>query len=76
MLSQEDVKDTLINPAYAVSISPDLAGKHEAIVPKQRWIEANTRLIEEIGVEDWLRRLLVVLEGDYVVLETADRSNV
>lgn len=76
VLSEDDVKDTLINPAYAVSISPDLAGKHEAIVPRQRWIEANTRLIEEIGAEDWLRRLLAVLEGDYVVPGTADCRNV
>lgn len=53
------------HPVYAVSINPDLAGKHEAIVPKQRWIDANKRLIEEIGAEKWLSRLLAVLEGDF-----------
>jgi hypothetical protein len=40
-------------------------GKHEAIVPKQRWTDANTRLIDEVGAEEWLRHLLAVLEGDY-----------
>jgi hypothetical protein len=75
VFSQDDSGDMLINPAYAVSISPDLAGKHEAIVPKQRWIEANTRLIDEIGSEEWLRRLLAVLEGDYVVPSPPDHRS-
>jgi len=63
--TEDDVTDLLINPVYAVSIDPDLAGKHEAIVPKRRWIDANKRLIDEIGAEEWLRRLLAVLEGDF-----------
>ncbi len=65
MWSEDDVTDMLINPVYAVSIDPDLAGKHEAIVSKQRWIDANKRLIGEIGAEEWLRRLLAVLEGAF-----------
>jgi hypothetical protein len=28
-------------------------------------IEANEKLIDEIGAATWLRRLLAVLEGDY-----------
>jgi len=63
--SEKDVTGMLINPIYAISIDPDLVGKHEAIVPKQRWIEANRGLIDEIGAEEWLRRLLAVLEGDF-----------
>jgi hypothetical protein len=65
MLSENDVTGMLINPIYAVSIDPDLMGKHEAIVPNQRWIEANKKLIDEIGAEEWLRLLLAVLEGDF-----------
>ena len=34
------------------------------IVSKERWIEANEKLIDEIGAQTWLRRLLAVLEGD------------
>lgn len=65
MLSKDDVTGTLINPVYAISIDPDLMGHHEAIVSKQRWIEANQKLIKELGVEAWLRRLFDVLEGDF-----------
>jgi hypothetical protein len=65
MWNQDDVADTLINPIYAISIHPDLEGQHEPIVPKQRWIEANRALIGELGAEEWLRRLLAVLEGDF-----------
>jgi hypothetical protein len=65
ILSEEDVTGMLINPIYAVSIDPDLVGSHEPIVSKERWIEANEKLIDEIGAQTWLRRLLAVLEGDY-----------
>lgn len=64
-MSEDDVTGMLINPIYAVSIDPDLMGKHKAIAPRQRWIEANKRLIDELGPEEWLRRLLAVLEGDF-----------
>jgi hypothetical protein len=65
MWTKDDVADTLINPIYAISIHPDLEGQHEPIIPKHQWIEANRRLIEELGTEEWLRRLLAVLEGDF-----------
>jgi hypothetical protein len=65
MLSEDDATAMLINPIYAISIDPDLMGSHEPIVSKERWIEANERLIDEIGSETWLRRLLAVLEGAY-----------
>lgn len=65
MLSDDDVTAMLINPVYVVSIDPDLVGQHEPLVTKERWIEANEKLINEIGAEAWLRRLLAVLEGDY-----------
>jgi hypothetical protein len=65
MPSEDDVMAMLINPIYAISIDPDLVGEHEPIVTKDRWIEANEKLIDEIGAETWLRRLLAVLEGDY-----------
>jgi hypothetical protein len=63
--SKNDATGMLINPFYAISIDPDLVGEHEAIVPRQRWIETNQRLIDELGTEEWLRRLLAVLEGDF-----------
>ena len=65
MLSEDDVASMLINPFYAISIDPDLVGLHEAMVSKEQWVDANKRLVEEIGLDAWLRRLLEVLEGDY-----------
>jgi hypothetical protein len=65
MLDEDGVTAMLINPIYAVSIDRDLVGSHEPIVSKEHWIEANERLINEIGPEEWLGRLLAVLEGDY-----------
>ncbi len=65
MPSKDDVTAMLINPFYAISIDPDLAGSHEAIIPRTQWIDANKHLIDELGVEAWLNRFLVVLEGSY-----------
>jgi hypothetical protein len=65
MPSEDDVAAMLINPVYAISIDPDLAGAHETIVSRERWITANKRLIDELGVDQWLNRLLAVLEGKY-----------
>ena len=65
MPNEDDVKAMLINPIYAVSINPDLVGSHEPIVSKERWLKANEELINEVGAEEWLRRLLGVLEGGY-----------
>lgn len=60
-----DVAHVLINPAYAVSISPALVGTHEPLVSKADWVAANKRLIQELGVDVWLDKLLQVLEDDF-----------
>lgn len=60
-----DIKDTLINPIYAINIEPDLAAEHEPLVSEAQWVQANVKLIEEIGAQAWLERLLAVLQGDY-----------
>lgn len=55
----------LVNPIYAISIHPDLEGQHEPIVSREQRVDANRRLIEELGADEWLRSLLAVLEGDF-----------
>jgi hypothetical protein len=67
MLSEDDPAAMLVNPIYAISIDPDLTSKHHPIISKERWIKANLRLIDELGPEEWLRKLLMVLEGVYPV---------
>ena len=64
-LTGKDVEQILVNPFYAVTIDADLVTPHKPIVSKGEWIEANLRLIEQIGAEAWLEKLLAVLEGDF-----------
>lgn len=64
-LTTGDVEHMLINPFYAITISPDLMGEHEPLVSEAQWIAANLRLIEEIGAKAWLEKLLAVLQGDF-----------
>jgi hypothetical protein len=62
-MDENDVKDMLINPFYAINFSPDLAAKHEPLVSEPQWIQANIKLIDEIGAQEWLEHLLAVLQG-------------
>jgi hypothetical protein len=57
----------LINPYYAINISSELADQHTPIVDQEQWVQANLRLIDEIGTREWLEHLLDVLQGDYPV---------
>lgn len=66
-MDENDTINALINPYYAVNISPDLTGEHEPIVPQEQWIATNLRLIDEVGAREWLEHLLAVLQGDYPV---------
>lgn len=63
-MEENDAVNMLINPYYAVNISPDLAGQHEPLVTQDQWIQANLRLLDEIGAHEWLEHLLAVLQGD------------
>jgi hypothetical protein len=67
MTGEDDPAAVLINPIYVISIDPDLTSKHEPIITKERWIKANLRLVDELDLEEWLRKLLMVLGGDYAV---------
>lgn len=62
-MDQEDVKDMIANPFYAINIEPELALEHQPLVSESQWIAANLKLMDEIGAEEWLERLLAVLQG-------------
>jgi hypothetical protein len=66
-VDEKDAINMLINPYYAVNISPDLAGEHEPLVTQDQWIAANLRLIDDIGAHEWLTHLLATLQGDYPI---------
>lgn len=57
------VREILMNPVYAINISDELAGDHPVLISRQDWIDANERLIGEIGARAWLAGLLNILEG-------------
>jgi hypothetical protein len=59
--NQDDLKTILVNPYNVVQIDSTLAQDHELLVSKEEWVQANSKLIEEIGAEAWLRLLLDAL---------------
>jgi hypothetical protein len=52
----------IINPCLVVTVSVRLHGEHPPLITRQQWLEANTKLIKELGTEPWLWNLLAVLE--------------
>lgn len=61
-MDKRDVANVFINPYYATNIDPGLLDAHRPPIEKSDWIEANLRLMGEIGERRWLERLLAVLE--------------
>ena len=49
----------IINPALAVIISDSLKGDHEPLVTRDQWVDANIKLVGELGVANWLWRLFL-----------------
>jgi hypothetical protein len=62
-VDHNDLKEILANPYYAIVITKALSEEHEPLVSEEDWIKANAKLIEEIGAEEWLRRLLDTLRA-------------
>ena len=61
--TEEAVQALLVNPFYAVTAAPTFCVPHEPMIERDAWVRANARLIEQIGAEAWLGRLLDVLES-------------
>lgn len=67
--ASDHVRDTLISPYKGIIFSPRLQGEHEPIIDRQQWIQANAKLMKELGAEAWLWQLLDVLETGGPVAE-------
>ncbi len=52
----------ILNPTLGAAISDRLEGEHEPLVTRELWVQANEKMIDEIGAEAWLWRLLETLE--------------
>jgi hypothetical protein len=64
-LTPGDVASMIANPFYAINLDEGLALPHDPLISEDDWVDANVRLIEELGAEPYLRSLLSVLKGDY-----------
>jgi hypothetical protein len=64
-MDEDQLKQQLINPYYAINFDPDFTTEHAPIVSEAQWVQANVRLIDELGPKEWLERLLAALQGDY-----------
>jgi hypothetical protein len=64
--------EIIVNPYYAIEIEPRLAVPHKPRVTEDEWIAANLQLIEELGPENYLRKLLSALKGMYWHSENAN----
>jgi hypothetical protein len=60
--TEDDVAAVVVNPFYAVNFEANLCLEHPTLVSKEEWVRANLRLMEELGTERWLYRLLEILE--------------
>ena len=64
-MSTEDIRDILYNPRYCLDrIAPWIAEPPGGLVPVDEWVAAGAKLIEEIGAEVYLRRLIQNLRGE------------
>src|SRR6266566_5251168 len=66
-----DVASMVANPFYAINLDEGLALPHQPLISEDDWGKANVGLIEELGLEAYLRNLLSILKGNY---PAADRS--
>jgi len=61
--TEDSLQRIIINPFYAITVAPHLTVEHEPRLDEAEWVQANASLIGEMGAEQWLGRLLDVLEG-------------
>jgi hypothetical protein len=65
-MNKSDIRKMLVNPFYAITIDEVYTIPHEQTITKDLWIKSQKILIEDLGVEEYLKLLLVVLEGGFV----------
>lgn len=62
--AEDNVKDTLINPFYAVVLADYLFESQETEIAKEDWVLTNVKLMKEMGPADWLEQLLALLSTE------------
>jgi len=74
-MNDQETKEFFLNPYYAIHISPELTTEHELMTTKEKWIQVNSQLIDELGKEEWLKQLLDVLESGKITEPPAENLN-
>ncbi len=74
-MDENTIREVVINPFYAVTIAETLCAPHPPLVTKEQWVRANIALMNEVGVEPWLRQLLEVLETGGTPARGADAGD-
>jgi hypothetical protein len=58
---EKNASGMLANPFYAVSFADYMSADDKTEIAKEDWVLNNTGLIDEMGIEDWLKQLLISL---------------
>lgn len=62
-----DIEKILSNPFYCIQqVHPVFCEPHETVVTEEMFIGAAERMVEEIGLRNYLSLLLNNLKGDFV----------
>jgi hypothetical protein len=67
-----DVTGIVANPFYAIQLDPGLGLPHDTLITEEQWVQANVRLIEELGAVAYLRNLLQILKKPIAAEEDED----
>lgn len=59
----EHIQAMLANPLYAITVAPQLVADHEVDMTTEQWVQANVRLVQDMGAEQWLMQALAFLQS-------------
>lgn len=60
-LTEDDLKDLLINPFYAVTLNERYFNSREPVMAKEDWVSSNAILMQELTPKVWLEEFLRIL---------------
>jgi|GEM_PF-1134699 len=71
----EHIHAILANPFYAITVAPHLVEEHKLEMSDEQWVQANARLVQDMGAEPWLSQVLAFLQNGDVSLLADPRMN-
>lgn len=71
-LTVEELHVIIAQPFYAVNIHPSLSGEHEPLISTETWVQAQKRLLKEVGEDKYFEILLQSLTNPVLNDEAVD----